>query len=152
MKTLPKTTAIIAVLAVTTLVSTATAVSLIYTLNTPATLTINDPGLLLYAADCTTPIASLTFTGSSSVETCLIPGGTASSEYIDSNSITSTLPASAGTLTYTIVQKQGLNQLSPPIQLVPGNSGSTMFINFTLTTASGATSQPFTVSISVYSG
>ena len=132
--------------------SSAYAISTLYTLNEPATLTINDPGLLLYAADCTTPIASLTFTGSSSVETCLIPGGTASSEYIDSNSITSTLPASAGTLTYTIVQKQGLNQLSPPIQLVPGNSGSTMFINFTLTTASGATSQPFTVSISVYSG
>ncbi len=144
----------IALLSVGLLASTATAVSLIFTLNTPATLTVNDPGLALFASDCTTPLTTLAFPsvtpgGSTSVEACLVPGGS-TSEYIDSNSLTTTLPSTIGTLSWTIIQKQGNNQLSPPIQLQPGNPGSVMLLNFTLTTTASATSQPFTVTISVY--
>jgi hypothetical protein len=148
---------LIGLLTVGLLASSATAVSLLYSLNVPAQLALDTPGLAAYQPDCTTPLTTLTFSPASpgstaSAELCLVPGGSASSEYLDSNSITNTLPSNDGSISYTITQKQGNNRLSPPIQLVPGNAGSTMFINFTLTSASTATSTPFTISISAYSG
>lgn len=152
-----KTSAIVAILAISLVAVTSVSAALLYTLSIPSTITIQSDGLNLYASDCTTPISSMTFgpvsAGSTTfLVTCLKPSGS-SAIWLTSNSLTSTLPSTVGALNWKIVQKQGGYVLTPPIQLVPGDPGSTMYLNFTIGTLSSAPSgsTSFTVTLSGFS-
>jgi len=140
---------LIAVLATSLIVSTATATAL-YTMTIPATVTIDSSAWTLYSnSACTTPITSISFGsvaagGNSSVVLCIKNTGPYD-QYLTSNSVTSTLPASVGSVAVT-----SLGTFSLPLEFRSGNTAPITLTLTALPTAPIATDS-FDISIAAFS-
>jgi len=153
-KNMRKISKLSAILAIALIASVAVSAAYIYQVNQNATVTIVSPQYSVFAIDCSTPISTLSFgsmvvSGTQTVQVCLKNTGSAPL-WLRSNSVTSTLPASVGTLSYVFLNGGGQ---PAPYPIGPSNYGWTIPLNLTLTASATAPAgaAPFVITITGYS-